>query len=45
MQFPIKVYHPDYPGKLLTARDQEHLERLMNLGWKPAPPVLQEAAQ
>lgn len=34
--FPVKLTHPDHanPNKVITARNQEELERLLKLGWK-----------
>ena len=37
MQFPVKLYHPDAktdPDRIITAKDQDELDRLQKLGWK-----------
>lgn len=36
MTFPVALYHPDSKkcDKVIHARDQEELDRLLAIGWK-----------
>jgi hypothetical protein len=37
MTFPVALIHPDNkkdPARIITAKDQAELDRLLKLGWK-----------